>query len=173
MLALCITCMNENMDFMKKLEDFYPVSKAFFDQFYSCTSPQALSRYILQVPFKYPKQFFAFLSPIGLSLHIQTDLNVKLSKNMEFILELSAKTKEISHKPPSLRFIFTCFGNNKEEFKITREKNVNAAGICNIAMPIIFGSPGLFALKIKASVLNYEGREIGKPEFAEITLECV
>ena len=173
MLALCLTCIREKTDFKAKLKVFYPIAGELLNYAEGFQHPQDFAEWVLRVPMNYPKQFFWFLKPIGLDLHIQSDLYVKLNKSTEFILELSAKMKEISHKPVFVRFSLSLLSKNKEEFKFEREKNVGAAGVCSISFPIVLNITGLFVFKIKASVINLQGREIGKAEYSEINLECI
>ena len=173
MLALCLTCLEEECDFAQEIEKFYPISGELISECYSLKSPQAFCRYALEIKMEYPKQFFVFMKPIGLDLSIQSDMHVKLARGAECNFELAAKIKEISHKTPNLKFIFTCVGNNKEEFRLEREKHVSSAGVCNMTVPIVLNSYGLFYLKVYSTILSNEGREIGKPEYAEILLECI
>lgn len=173
MMGLCMTCITEKQDFLPVLKQFYPTSITLLEGVLGATTSQEISRFILSIPAEYPKQFFIFPRPISLNLHIHSDLYVKISKNSEFVLEFSAKVREISHKPPVLKFIFKCANGNKEEFSIEKEKQVSAAGVCSLSLPFMLNSSGIFALRIKASILNAQGREIGKPEHAEIILECI
>lgn len=172
-VAVCVSNICEGKEFITKLNRFYPGSKEILNDLDGGITVQSLCKYILAIPMKYPKQFFMFLKPIDLNLQVQSDRCIKVTRYSEFILEFSAKVKDISHKPPLIRFVFVCHGKNIEDIKETREKVATAAGICNISFPIVLHHSGLFSFKAKASVLDTEGREIGKPEFAEIILECI
>lgn len=173
LLALTLTCLSENTDFVKKIQEFYPVAQGLFEDYHKLYTPQAFCRHLLDIPMNYPKQFFVFMKPIGIDLSVQSDMHMKIAKNSEFSLEFSAKTKEIARKPPKIRFTLQCTGNMKDEFSFQKEKYANTAGLCNLTTPITITTSGTFSIKVKVTILNSEGREIGKSEFAEITIESI
>lgn len=172
LLTMVLTCLSRNENFSHLMSKFYSVFAGAIGE--DVKTPQHLGRIILEYPVKYPKQFFLFSNPICLNLQVNCAQFVKVNRGTEFIVEVSVNLKKNSRKQGrvlvSLIYLAS-FG--KEEVYLNRESMVNAAGVCNLNIPIALNLPGVAQFRIMASVMNEYGREIGKPEFSVLTFECI
>jgi len=172
LLAMVLTCLSRNENFSYLMAKFYSVFADAIRE--DVRTPQHLGRIVLEYPVKYPKQFFLIRNPICLNLQVNCAQFVKINRGSEFIIEVSVSVKKNSRKQGRVLVSLVCLGSaGKEEVYLNRESIVNAAGFCNLNLPITLNLPGVAQFRIMASVLNDYGREIGKPEFSVLTFECI
>ena len=172
LLALALTCMNSSSDFAPQVEKFYSYFSSHCNS--GVKTPQHLARIVLEYPVKYPRQFFRFSRPISLALQINCSSSVKVNRGTEFILELSVNISRQSQLNRRVRISISSLSpSGKEDLSTMRTCTVNSAGVCNLNIPVVLNTPGLFQFRIAAAVLNELGSEIGKPEYSVLNFECI